>query len=505
MRARRGPSTAPSLTVVGAGPDAPAVARRARPGSHPASLALERHPWSTVMAVAAIGAVCFAATRVAVHDPATLDVRGDEASFVYSALSLRGGDLAYGQRDQERWLDLDWAEQPHGLFLQRYGEGWAFAKPYGFSALLMLPVAAAGLRGVSYVGAALVLGYAGCWYAAGRHRWDRSTALAVAATATVASHAWFYGFPAHADLFVAVLVGAAAVGGLRARMLGDGAALLVAAAAVGLLTTEKVVAAAALLPALAVAASRCTRAFRVGAILVAALVAGASMAPYLHYSEGRSWSAYGGERYYAPDVTPWSGGRTSDLVRWRTDRLETPSYALERLTNPSSDLPAAIGTFAVGRTTGVLTFLPIVPALLLSAVWAARRRPKPRHSTRQDVDRPMLIAAAVGLAAYSAFYLVLFTDNYYGGQQSIGNRYFLQISLLAAVVAVAAPVGRTAALRCAAFAVVWAAVVLGPNLRHADRAFHDLGHLSRVQRLLPFETTQTGRLFAPEPEGETSG
>lgn len=488
-----------------AGPDAPTVPRPDQPDSHPPLQTRERHRCATAIAIAAIGAVCFAAMRVAVHDPASLGVRGDQASFVYSALSLRGGDLAYGERDQERWLDLDWAEQPSGLFLQRYEDGWAFAKPYGYSALLVLPLAAAGLRGVSYVGAALVLAYAGCWYTAGRHRWDRATALAVAAAATVASHAWFYGFPAHADLFVAVLVGATIVGCLRARTRGDGAALLVAAAAVGFLTTEKVVAAVVLLPVLVVAASRCTRAIWVGAVLVAALVAGVSMVPYLHYSEGRSWSAYGGERYYAPDVTPWSGGRPSDLVRWPTDRLETPSYALERITNPSSDLPAAIGTFAVGRTTGVLTFLPLVPALLASAVWAARRRPRPKHSPGHDVDRPMFIAATAGLAAYSAFYLVLFTDNYYGGEQSIGNRYFLQISLLAAVVAVAAPVRRTAALRSAAFAAAWAVVVLGPNLRHADRAFHDLGHLSPVQQLLPYETTQTGRLFAPDSEDETSG
>ena len=77
-----------------------------------------------------------AALRVAIHDPTDLPVSGDQASFTYQALSLLGGDLAYDASDQERWVDLGWDEQPHGLFVQRRDDGWAFAKPLGYSVLL---------------------------------------------------------------------------------------------------------------------------------------------------------------------------------------------------------------------------------------------------------------------------------------------------------------------------------------------------------------------------------
>src|SRR3546814_4534723 len=77
-----------------------------------------------------------AALRVAMHDPTSEPVSGDQASFVYQALSLRGGDLSYDADDQARWLELGWADQPHGLFVQQRGDGWAFAKPLGYSVLL---------------------------------------------------------------------------------------------------------------------------------------------------------------------------------------------------------------------------------------------------------------------------------------------------------------------------------------------------------------------------------
>src|SRR3546814_7570190 len=110
------------------------------------------------------------------HGPTSVPVAGAQASFVYQALSLRGGDLSYDADDQARWLELGWADQPHGLFVQQRGDGWAFAKPLGYSVLLAPAMAVAGAHGITLVGAGLLLAYAGCWYALGRRRWDRATA-----------------------------------------------------------------------------------------------------------------------------------------------------------------------------------------------------------------------------------------------------------------------------------------------------------------------------------------
>lgn len=444
--------------------------------------------------------------RVASHDPTHLQVRGDEAAFVYSALSLQGGDLSYDAADHARWVALGWDDQPRGLFLQRRADGWAFAKPYGYSVLLAAPLALVGLRAVSLVGALLVAAYAGLWYAGARLRWDASTSAIVAVTATAGSHAWFYGFPAHADLFVADLVGLVVVCGLRARWRHEATALLVAVIAAGLLVTEKVPAFLALLPFLAVAGQHLAIRVKLAAGVALVVIVAASVVPYLHYSDGRSWSAYGGERYYAPGVTPWSGGSEADVTRMSTDEVITVRSALEHIRNPSPDLPAATLTYVAGQNTGVLTFLPIVPIVLVATSLAVRRRRRagPTAEPSPDVDRPLLLAGVLSLVIYVTFYLWLFTDNYYGGAQSIGNRYFLQISIVACVVPLAGGLGRSAARMSAGLALAWAVLVLGPNLVHADRAWYDLGHQSPLQRLLPAETFPVPEVPHEEPSGELS-
>lgn len=426
------------------------------------------------------------AARVALHDPTDEPVTGDQASFTYQALSLLGGDLAYDASDQARWVDLGWQDQPAGLFVQRRDDGWAFAKPLGYSVLLAPALAMAGARGISLVGAGLLLAYAACWYGIGRMRWDRATAAAVATAATVASHAWFFGFPAHADLFVAVLVGVAALGATHVARVPEAAAtvwMAVAATASALLVTEKLPALVALAPLLLVALVRAPTRARVTAIAVGVIVVALSVLPYLFYSDGASWSAYGGDRYYAISTTPWSGGSDADLTPWRTRDALTPAFVVDAVAHPSGDLPSATLTYAVGRHTGVATFLPIVPALTAAALLGWRRRSRP-------ADRTVAVAAAAGLAAYIGLYLVVFTDNYFGGGQSVGNRYFLQVSLLVPVAAIASGVTARSARWSAGVAAACAVVVLGPQLWHADDAFYRIERTSPVQRLLPFDGTQ---------------
>ncbi len=438
-------------------------------------------------------ALAAAVLRIAVHDPTDEPVSGDQASFTYQALSLLGGDLAYDAADQDRWLDLGWADQPHGLFVQQRDDGWAFAKPLGYSVLLAPALVVADGRGIALVGAALVLAYAACWYGLGRLRWDRTGAAVVATAATLASHAWLFGFPAHADLFVAVLVGMAGLGAARValRSAAPSLWLAVSAVATGLLVTEKLPALVALAPLLVVAFLRAPGRARILAVVAGTAVVAVSVVPYLYYSDGASWSAYGGDRYYAIATTPWSGGTAADLTPWRTRESLSPSFVLDSLTDPSDDLPSAALTYAVGRHTGVATFFPIAAALGIAAVaawWSRRRDEDP--ADRGGPDRAVALAAAGGLVAYVALYLVVFTDNYFGGGQSVGNRYFLQVSLLVAVAAVAGGVTSRAARWCGAAAVAWALVVLGAQLRHPEEAFNRIDRTSAAQRRLPFDGSQ---------------
>jgi hypothetical protein len=485
--------------------------------------------------VAAFAASLFLVVLVAISvSPVDREVEGDEASYVFSALSLLGGDLSYDARDQQRWDELGWNDPPLGLFLQAHGDGWAGAKPIGYSIVLAPFLLVFGLQGIAVSGAALLAGYAACWYFSCRLRWSWDVSVVVAVTAALASYAWFYAFAAHPDLFFACLIGFVTYALLRSSLHRHTVWWVVACASAGLLLTEKVPALLAMMPFLLAASTRLR--WRVALVGWAALVtvAALSIIPYWHYSDGASWSAYGGERYYAAWSTPWNGGGPEDLRLLDTDETMSPAYVFERVTSPNGDVPAAAITYVIGRHTGVLTFMPIVPILLVAAVvHLIRSRRAADGAVEDDAIEPLmrpcrgasvpepaaaLLEAAqrendeavqcleqsgaraparvvawgafASVVAYAAFYVVLFTNNYYGGGHSIGSRYFLQFSVVAIAVPVAGGLGERAATMCAALAVVWALVVLGPLLLRGDRMFSEFWHTTPVQRLLPYDATQ---------------
>ncbi len=487
--------------------------------------------WPGVLALACcVLVVGGAALRVAVNDPTDQPLSGDQAAFTLQALSIAGGNLSYDTEDQQAWLELGWEPQPRGLFVQKRDEGWAFAKPYGYSLLLAPFVEVAGATGISLVGAGLLLAYAGCWYAIGRTRWGPVGSAVVATAATVTSNAWLMAFPAHADLFVAVLVGVTALGSVRV-LFGTPASRLdpsepvplsavwtvawacIATVAAAILVTEKLPALVAVGPLLAVALWRSPRRAQVVAVVLGVVVVAVSVVPYLYYSDGTSWNAYGGDRYYAPSTTPWSGGTEADLVPWHTAESMSPRRVLDSVTDPSADLPSATLTYAIGRHTGAFTFQPVVATLFAAALVALVRRQRRRRVRNQDdpgeadrtrPDRTMtaaLVAASAGLAAYAVLYLVTFTDNYFGGGQSIGNRYFLQVSVVAAVIAVTAGVSERAARWSGAIALALGVVLLHPLLTRPEQAFFHLERTSAAQDLLPFDGSQASSWrFRCDPE-----
>jgi len=477
-------------------------------------------------------------------------VQGDEASYVYSALSLRDFDLTYDDVDQARWEAIGWETPPSGLFVQRHGDGWAMAKPIGYSAYLAPFLWLFGLRGIQIAGAVALTVYAAAWFYSGRLRWRWEVSALVAFGVSVASSTWWYAFPAHVDIFFAALIGVVTYGLLRASLRRDALWFWLAAGVAGLLLTEKTPAFLSLLPFVLIAAFRLGRkpAAIGGSVMVAAALL--STLPYFYYSDGASWSAYGGERYYVAETPPWSGGDESDLMRLVTDELLTPAYVLDQVTSPSSDLFGATLSYSVGRHTGVLTFMPVVPLLVGGAImvlfrgWRRGRRRRGRvddpdaescsadenrvgdwaaspssvdglneeptwdAAERATPDRAVALAALLSLGLYVAFYLVLFTNNYYGGGQSIGNRYFLQFSAVAAGVVVASGLRERWAVVCVGLAVVWAALVIGPLMRHGPVMYTEFWRTTSVQRWLPYDTTQRhilGVWSGPEDIAARSG
>jgi hypothetical protein len=135
--------------------------------------------------------------------------------------------------------------------------------------------------------------------------------------------------------------------------------------------------------------------------------------------------------------------------------------------------------YFAGEHTGMIVFIPLAAAGL--ALAAAELRASRNR---------LAVAFLVGIVGYILLYTVRFTDNYFGGGQSFGNRYFLQVSPMVIALVVASRVAPRRLLLAASACAVFGAIVLWPHHHAPERSFGDLVRTSPIQRLLPMESNQ---------------
>jgi hypothetical protein len=372
------------------------------------------------------------------------------------------GDLAYTPHDLTRAQALAFADHPKGVFLIKHAAGYGYAKPPLYSVLAVPFYALFGVRGFLALNgvllAALVL--LGADVLAHRLPWRLAlpaSALVFACSVTPAYLLWIDPF-----LLCSVLI-AGAVAAVRRDALAISAILLAAAA-----SCRPPYIALALAPALLCAFERRWRPlarFAAAGIATTAVLLGVNWVAH-----GQS-SPYGGERYYFLTLLPFQvpgveppGGRAHITAGGGS----LPSIAA--LVRTSLD-------FLVGRFAGVLVYFP---GLLACALWARR----------WDGEKLVWLA---GLAAACATLIVAFPHNTMGGQQALGNRFFVLLPVaLVFVDFLAWSVWRglaTAALALLAVPVMQAPVYLSLN---AGRQMLDVPY-----RYLPVEWLQAGRIRFP--------
>lgn len=449
-----------------------------------------RHGWHAAAWAVLVLAALITLIPVATHQLSENPVVGDQASHLLQALSLAydGHSLEFDAQDIQRFREADWRPDPAGLFFQQYDGGYAFAKPYGYSLYLAPFIAVLGaVPGVAVANVVLILLLAAGMILVLRTRF-RGSAVPLTVTAFLfASYAYMYGYVVHTELFLATLVFAIFATALQARRAGRMRWALTCVALAAFAVTEK----AAFLPLVApllllVWLDSPTRRARIVLPLVGLATVAVAVLPYLHYSDWKSVTPYGGERFYATDAVPFSGDRGRSLagVTPLTDAAEIAD--LNVLKDPAARLDAA-GFYFIGRHTGMLPFIPVA-ALLLAAVALRVRR----------LDRWAWMAL-LGIAGYIAFYVLLFPRNFYGGGQSLGNRYFLQIAPAVLVLAVMAPVSGRVLRGTAIAGVLLGLIFLAPHHRAPDKAYLYLPVESNAMGLLPFEgdLTYSGAFACP--------
>lgn len=450
-----------------------------------------------VLTVVAIGSVV-------TWDHTTQPTTGDENAYLLMALSLAndGHNLSLDAADAAEWrqLGLPWSPEAVGFYFRVDDEGFTAAKPYAYPLFLAPFIATLGFGlGLGVANAVLLLGVLTVSVAILRTRMRGPGVPLVVASFAFGSAMYFYLYAVAVELLFALVTSLAVLGFVRwwrahqerpsSVDLPTGAALrptsslpwlVLAFAATGLMASEKPPLALVLCAPAALVVWRTAGCRRVvgPVVLVATFIV--AVAPWLYYSDGTAYTPYAAPRFFArttvmaetaPDdflaaLKPGETGVDSSSVFSPSGIIENASKA------PGNIIPSA--WFAlVGRHTGLAVWAPLSLVALGWGVWRFRR-----------LD-PMGRAMVLAIGGYLVFYLVLFTNNFFGGSHSLGNRYFVQASPI--VVGLIAYLGWTtrqaAALALGSLAL--SLVVLWPHHTQPRTAFLRIDRTSPVQELLP--------------------
>ena len=302
-----------------------------------------------------------------------------------------------------------------------------------------------------------------------------------------ASYVYFYAFTTAVDLFLAFVTAVACLGFVRAWKLRSPwwAALGTVATAIAL--GDRITVGFALVPALVVVLIRLGGHRQRAAVAVVGIVAYRPIFPFLYYSDYEAVSPYVQPRYRtSASAIPW----TIPVDEWQATTSKprsgaeeqpdhfTPSGVWSRITGSPEDVPEATAYFFVGEHTGLLAFIPLAVVTLVFAAFRWRR-----------LDG-IALALLAGLLGYSALYLVVYTDNFYGGGQSLGTATSCRYApLLLGVLASLRPSGRVA-LTVAVICSVISLTFLWPHHADPESAYLHIDRTTAIQRVLLFEHNQ---------------
>ncbi len=404
---------------------------------------------------------------------------GDTSAHLMQALSLAydSHSFNFDGRDLANWKELGWAAEPVGMFFQRYdGDRYGVAKPYGYSLFLAPFIGVLGpVRGVAVANATLLAALMLISFLLLRTRFRGPVVPLTVGALFLASYAYMYAFWIHTELFLALVVLLAFFGAVRFAQTQQALWGLFSFAVMGFAVSEKAAFVALFGPIALVMLIKAPRMWlRVAMPAAALLVFAVAVLPYLRYSDWKSFTPYAGEdRLYVRSATPFAGG---------TEGFSSTTFSeggiIDEIDASLDDKLTSLAYYLVGRHTGMLVYMPL--ALLLIGAGIARLKGADAWGR----------AAVLSVLCYLAFYAFLFPGNYFGGGQSLGNRYFLQIAPAVLAIPVLAGIRSRVLLGSSLAAVLIGVVLLWPFHRDPPEAHVFIERTSAIQRLLPFESNQ---------------
>ena len=299
------------------------------------------------------------------------------------------------------------------MFFQRYdGDRYGVGKPYGYSLYLSPFIAVLGpVHGVAVGNTLLLAAMMLISILLLRTRYDGPVVPLLTGAFYLASYVYMYAFWVHSELFLGLLTLIAFAGAVRFAQTGP---VVVGGPELrrDRLRGER----EGRLPR-AVRPDRARDAVE-GAHVAAAHRAAARRAARARASPSCPICATRTGTASTRTAASASSSRARPRSREGTTGFAATNYSGEDITlyldAPVSGKLEALAYTFVGRHTGMLVYLPVALLLLVAAL---------AHVRRADAWGR---AALLSVLGYVLFYAFFFPTNYFGGGQSLGNRYFLQ-------------------------------------------------------------------------------
>ncbi len=412
---------------------------------------------------------------------------GDASSHALQALSIAHDlDLKYDERDGKYWKELNWSKNPDGLFFQSYQEGYAFAKPYGYSLFLAVFIFLFGTAGFA-VGNVLIFGLINVFiFLTLRVFYEKMESVLLTISFTFFSYVYMYVFYVHSDLFLALLSSIFVF--LLTKLFDQPNKLYFTALCLvtAFIVSEKPPAILVIFPVLFFYFLK-NRGIRVVGTFALLFLVGFFLfiLPYLHYSDYKSWNPYKGNRFYSTmsnQFTFDSNRPPSSYHAIDTGRHFDMPGVIKRVldTSEAGEKARSFYYYFFGAYTGMVVFIPFAFLIITLSILRIMNKP----------DLQLLAAPLIGIFLYILFYVALFHTNYYGGGQSLGNRYFLQVFPFLVL-----PLGGLKLKKKKV--VVLSLLTLGLSIifvyKHhlePERAHIDIVKSGHIQGVMPFEKNQ---------------
>lgn len=349
------------------------------------------------------------------YSPVSHGIYSDQATHIMQSISLAfSKDFQYDLGDLEKYYDQGWNEPPRGIFLNEDNGKYYYSKPFIYSLFSAPFVILLGSIGPLVWNAFCLVGIYIILYL--NNLKDNDNLLfknIILVSFIIFSPYLIWLIVIHPDIHISFLVMAALYLSKIAVQKNDFKYLIASSIFLGIACFEKP-------PLLVFFATTIMFLFikKINLRWIFTYVFFALLSfltpSLVVFFQINELITYQGQRWYF-SIPPFIEGFDVKGTLMNTDVFFTADYFKNKLYPGIYNLPLTLKYYMFGSNTGIFIYFPMIWLVLMNALASVKKK---------DYWRILII---IGILSYVSAYIVFLYYNYYGGAGSFGNRYFLQI------------------------------------------------------------------------------